>query len=153
DELVIGVDSSSTDSTERICRLYADKLFRLEPIGTSERALAWLNEQCTGDWIFRLDHDELPSTGLIKALPRLLADREYTHYWLPRRWIIGAEQVRWISQSPWWPDWQLRLFRNLPSLVSFPGHLHSDYVVQGAAGRFGKKLPSGSHPSAPRSAG
>jgi len=136
DELVIGVDSSSTDSTERICRLYADKLFRLEPIGTSERALAWLNEQCTGDWIFRLDHDELPSTGLIKALPRLLADREYTHYWLPRRWIIGAEQVRWISQSPWWPDWQLRLFRNLPSLVSFPGHLHSDYVVQGAAGRF-----------------
>ena len=54
DEIVVGVDSSSTDSTEQICRNYADKLFRLEPIGTSERALAWLNEQCAGDWILRL---------------------------------------------------------------------------------------------------
>ena len=62
DEIVIGVDRSSTDSTEDICARYADKLFRLEPIGTSERALAWLNDQCSGDWILRLDDDELPST-------------------------------------------------------------------------------------------
>jgi predicted O-methyltransferase YrrM len=136
DEIVIGIDSSSTDSTEQICREYADKIFLLEPIGTSERALAWLNDQCTGDWILRLDHDELPSSGLLEALPRLTSDREYTHYWLPRRWIFGESQSRWISQDPWWPDWQIRLFRNIRSLVSFPGHLHSDYIIQGAGGYF-----------------
>ena len=76
DEVVVGVDASSSDTTEEICARYADKLFRLEPIGTSERAIAWLNEQCTGDWILRLDDDELPSTGLVRVLP--LGDGEYT---------------------------------------------------------------------------
>jgi predicted O-methyltransferase YrrM len=136
DEVVVGVDSSSTDTTEDICAAYADKLFRLEPIGTSERALAWLNDQCSGDWILRLDHDELPSAGLVRALPHLMVDRDYTHYWLPRRWVIGRDRSRWIAQDPWWPDWQIRFFRNIRSLVSFPGQLHTDYVVQGAGGYF-----------------
>ena len=30
----------------------------------------------------------------------------------------------------------LRFFRNIPSLVSFPGQLHTDYDVQGAGGYF-----------------
>jgi predicted O-methyltransferase YrrM len=136
DEMVIGVDRSSTDATEDICAKYADKLFRLEPIGTSERALAWLNDQCSGDWILRLDDDELPSAGLIDALPRLMRDRNYTHYWLPRRWIIGGNRSRWIAEHPWWPDWQVRFLRNIRSLVSFPGQLHTDYDVQGAGGYF-----------------
>jgi MMP 1-O-methyltransferase len=134
DELVVGVDTSSSDATEQICGEYADKLFRLEPIGSSERALAWLNEQCTSDWIFRLDDDELPSTALIRALPDLLRDREYTHYALPRRWIIDDSQSSWIGQHPWWPDWQIRLFRNIRSLLTYPGHLHSECLVQGAGG-------------------
>jgi hypothetical protein len=136
DEIIIGVDRSSTDTTEDICARYADKLFRLEPIGTSERALAWLNDQCSGDWILRLDDDELPSAQFVDALPRLMRDRNYTHYWLPRRWIIGNTRSQWIAEHPWWPDWQVRFFRNLPSLVSFPGQLHTDYIVQGAGGYF-----------------
>jgi predicted O-methyltransferase YrrM len=136
DEIVVGVDTSSTDSTEDICAKYADRLFRLEPIGTSERALAWLNDQCSGDWILRLDDDELPSAAFVDALPLLMRDRNYTHYWLPRRWVIGDERSRWIAENPWWPDWQLRFFRNLPSLVTFPGRLHTDYEVQGAGGYF-----------------
>jgi predicted O-methyltransferase YrrM len=131
-EVVVGVDASSSDATEEICARYADKLFRLEPIGTSERAIAWLNEQCTGDWILRLDDDELPSTGLVRVLPRLLGDKEYTYYALPRRWIIGDAGSKWISQYPWWPEWAPRLFRNIPSLLSYPGHLHSECQVQGA---------------------
>jgi predicted O-methyltransferase YrrM len=131
-EVVVGVDASSSDATEQICGYYADKLFRLEPIGSSERAIAWLNEQCTGDWILRLDDDELPSTGLVRALPRLLGEREYTHYALPRRWIIDGSASKWIYQHPWWPDWQIRLFRNIRSLLSYPGHLHSECLVQGA---------------------
>ena len=133
DEIVIAVDSSSTDSTEEICRTYADKLFRVEPLGSGERAQAWLNEQCTGDWILRLDDDELPSAGLISAIPRLINDREMTHYWLPRRWVIGDDRARWIAQQPWWPDCQLRLFRNLPSIIRTPSRLHTSYIIQGGA--------------------
>jgi len=133
DEIVVAIDASTTDRTEEICARYADKLYRIEPVGFVERALAWLNDQCSGDWILRLDDDELPSAGLVEALPRLMRDREITHYWLQRRWVVGQDQTRWLAGLPWWPDWQPRLFRNLPSIVRVPGRVHSSYIVQGDA--------------------
>jgi hypothetical protein len=137
DELVVAVDATSSDATADIARRHADKLFRVETPTYAERALAWLNERCAGDWILRLDDDELPSAGLVAALPRLLRDREVTHYWLPRRWVAGPGCGRWLAERPWWPDWQLRLFRNIRSLVQVPGGLHTGYVVQGAGRYFG----------------
>jgi len=137
DEIVVAVDASSSDSTEAICGQYADKLFRIDwdPTHPSlEWALAWLNDQCTGDWILRLDDDELPGAEFVRAIPRLIADRDITHYWLERRWVVGQDRSRWIAQFPHWPDWQLRLFRNVRSLVRVPGVLHTSYVVQGACG-------------------
>lgn len=132
---MVGVDSSTTDETEDICVRLADKVVRLDPLGTSEAGLGWLNKQCEGDWILRLDHDELPSEALINLLPRLLADREVTHYHFPRRWVVGRNADRWIAEPPWWPDWQTRLFRNIGSIVHIPGRLHSDYVVAGCGAR------------------
>jgi hypothetical protein len=133
DEVVVAVDASSDDLTERVCHEYADKVFRVESPGYVERLLPWLNEQCEGDWILRLDDDELPSAGLIEILPALLNDREMTHYHLRRRTIIGGDRTEWIAQRPWWPDWKLRLFRNIPSIVRIPGRLHSGYEVKGAS--------------------
>ena len=133
DEVVVAVDASSEDSTERICREYADKIFRVVSPGYVERILPWLNEQCSGDWILRLDDDELPSAGLIEILPDLMNDREMTHYHLRRRTIIGEDRTEWIAQRPWWPDWKLRLFRNIPSIVRIPGRLHTGYEVKGAS--------------------
>src|SRR3954453_8614787 len=85
DEIVVAVDSASTDDTYEVCRKYADKLFLLEPLATSGYlgpGMTWLHEQCTGDWILRLDHDELPSARLVEVLPQLTEDREVTHYWI-----------------------------------------------------------------------
>jgi glycosyltransferase involved in cell wall biosynthesis len=133
DEIIVGVDASSSDDTERICASYADRVFRLEPFGGYvEPALAWLNEQCRGDWILRLDDDELISTGLVNILPELMADRDVTHHWIARRWLVGPDSNRWLGGAPWWPDWQLRLFRNISSLVRVPGQLHAPYEIQGA---------------------
>ena len=38
--------------------------------------------------------------------------------------MIGEDRTQWIAQRPWWPDWKLRLFRNIPSIVRIPGRLH-----------------------------
>jgi hypothetical protein len=133
DEVVVAVDATSGDHTESICHEWADKVFRMESPGYVERVLAWLNEQCTGDWILRLDDDELPSEALMELLPSLMEDREMTHYRLRRRTIIGENRAQWLAQRPWWPDWKLRLFRNIPSIVRVPGRLHSGYDVQGAS--------------------
>ena len=121
DEVVVAVDRTSSDGTEQICRRYADKTLNVGPIDYIEQVLAWLNDQCGGDWILRLDDDELPSAGLVTMLPGLLRDREVTHYWLRRRWVVGRDRNAWLGQRPWWPDWQLRLFKNDPALVQVPG--------------------------------
>ncbi len=133
DEVVVAVDASSNDLTERICYENADRVFSVESPGYVERILPWLNEQCKGDWILRLDDDELPSVGLIEILPALMQDREMTHYHLRRRTMIGEDRTQWIAQRPWWPDWKLRLFRNIPSIVRIPGRLHTGYEVMGAS--------------------
>ena len=63
DEVLVAVDASSNDLTQRICHENADRVFSVESPGYVERILPWLNEQCRGDWILRLDDDELPSVG------------------------------------------------------------------------------------------
>ncbi len=60
-------------------------------------------------------------------------NRLITHYWLRRRWVVGRDEATWLGGLPWWPDWQLRLFRNIPSIVRVPGRLHSSYEIQGEA--------------------
>lgn len=134
DEIVVAVDSSSTDSTEEICGRYADRLFRIEPIGLAAPAYSWLHRQCTGDWVLRVDDDEMLSVKFVEALPGLMADREVTHYWTRIRWVFG--DGRWISQHPWWPDWKLRLLRNIPSIFHVPPVVHTRVHVWGAARYF-----------------
>jgi hypothetical protein len=131
DEVVIAVDATSTDRTEAICARYADKLFRVPLAGYSGPAVHWLYRHCEGDWILRLDDDELPSEGLAAALPRLLADRDVTHYWMPIRWIVDQQRTRWIAQGPWAPEWRGRLHRNIASVVTPPALIHSGYRFLG----------------------
>ena len=133
DEIVVAVDASSTDGTEKVCGGYADKLFRVEPVGYLAPALGWLHQQCSGDWVLRLDDDELPSGRLLGALPELMQDGETTHYWLRRRWLSGQDPRCWISEHPWWPDWSLRLHRNIPSIAHVPARVHTRVEVWGAA--------------------
>lgn len=131
DEIVVAVDSSSTDDTDVVCGRYADKLFDVEPVGYAAPALNWLSLQCEGDWIIRIDDDELFSERLVAALPSLMRDREVTHYWLRRRWMV--DETRWISQRPWWTDYQLRMYRNIPSIVHVSPRVHTIADVHGAA--------------------
>src|SRR5205823_5092820 len=70
---------------------------------------------CDGDWILRVDHDETlgPGWTVRDRIVELLSDRGVTHYWVARRWAVPPGD-RFISSDPWHPDYQVRLFRNLP---------------------------------------
>ena len=46
-----------------------------------------------------------------------------THYWLTRRWLHGDARTM-LDEPPWTPDYQLRLVRNDPALLWFPGVTH-----------------------------
>jgi hypothetical protein len=122
DEIVIAADADADDERLGHYAAVADRLLRAE-VDYIERSLGWLHAQCSGDWILRLDGDELASAELIRQLPELIEARDVEQYWLPRRWLFPDES-HWLDGHPWWPDYQNRLVRNGPQL-RFSGRLHT----------------------------
>jgi len=124
-EIVVAVDSRVPESV--LDPLYggvADRLLRYEYAEPVERPFAWLHAQCSGDWILRIDSDEVPSAELLHALPDLLAVRDVHQYPLPRRWLF-EDAGHALNETPWWPDYQFRLVRNDPATLWFSGTMHS----------------------------
>jgi inositol phosphorylceramide mannosyltransferase catalytic subunit len=123
DEIVIAADASVDEETLGGYGALASRLFRIEYV-LPERHLAWLCAQCSGEWILRLDGDEVPSQALIRALPELLASRRVQQYWIPRTWLYpDAEQV--LASAPWSEDRVNRLTRN-DGTLRIRGQHHTD---------------------------
>ena len=86
---------------------------------------------CRGEWILKVDHDEELSPEWHDPVWReILSDNAPTHFWLPRRWVIAPD--KFLGREPWWPDWQLRLFRNQPAQTTFATQLHENMTITGA---------------------
>jgi hypothetical protein len=79
DEVVVGVDARAADAILAACADLIDRplIFDYEP--PPDRYYPWLHHQCSGDWILRLDDDELPGTALLELLPELARDRRRTN--------------------------------------------------------------------------
>lgn len=109
-EVIIAADSHVDEETLGGYAAVADRLFRIEFV-QPERHLAWLCSQCSGEWILRLDGDEVPSQALIRRLPELLSSRSVSQYWIPRAWLHpDAERI--LADAPWSEDFINRLMRN-----------------------------------------
>jgi glycosyltransferase involved in cell wall biosynthesis len=142
DELVIGIDDSTTDDTAAVARRYTDEIHAVSHEGfcAAKQGVPTVLEEmmarCRGDWVLSIDHDEsLSSLWRDRAYVRaLLQDRYATHYLIPRRWVVPPGD-RFISNRHWYPDYQLRLFRNLPSLIQFAQSPHDVNVVAGESRR------------------
>jgi hypothetical protein len=132
DEIVLAVDERADPRTVPVAAEFVDMLFVVPPATHMERYLGWLHGQCSGDWILRVDDDELPSEALTVALPDLIAEDEPTHYWLPRRWPHPTAS-QYIDEGSWGHDIQVRLVRALPGIWRFSGRLHTNIEVLGAS--------------------
>ena len=104
----------------------ADRVMRFEFRPPVDRPRAWLASQCAGDWLLSIDGDEVPSGAFVAALPDLVEATDVIQYWLPRRWLYPTEAT-WLAESPWWPDFQLRLLRNDATLAA-RSKLHRGFV-------------------------
>src|SRR3981081_1025257 len=64
DEIVIGVDDSSSDDSLEGARRFTDKVVAVPPALLPSRALSipFLLPYCTSDWVLRIDHDETLSS-------------------------------------------------------------------------------------------
>jgi len=122
DEVVIAADARVDEDTLGGYAALADRVFAID-YSSYERHLAWLHAQCSGDWILRLDGDELPSDAFIKRLPELLATRRVQQYWVARAWLF-PDAHRILAGEPWATDFLNRLVRN-DGTLRFTGQMHA----------------------------
>lgn len=122
-ELVVALDDRADPATEAAISGIADTVIRYRYREPVDRPLPWLFSLCKSDWILNIDDDEIPGAELLAALPELVRAEDVTHYWLLRRWLLHDEASA-IAEHPWSTDYQLRLMRNEPLLLSFPSETH-----------------------------
>lgn len=108
DEVVVVVDSGSTDRTLELARKFTDRIFTIDWrgfAGTKNFAL----EQAEGEWVFSLDADErVPEALQAEILGVVKAGGPLAAFKIPRKNYVGG---RWIRHLGWYPDYTLRLFR------------------------------------------
>jgi glycosyl transferase family 2 len=131
DQIVVGVDDASTDDTLDVARAVADIVVRFAHPRMPDPALMDVLRFARGDWILSLDDDERVDGRFPALLPELLEDERHSHYWFPRKWVVDADPPRYVRAHPWYPDWQLRLFRNDLRTVWHPVEVHEGYRVVG----------------------
>jgi hypothetical protein len=131
DEIVLAVDRSGDTSALEACADLADRRLTFELRDSPARLIGWVQHQCTGDWILRVDDDEVPSDALLAALPALASDPYPLAFHLRRHWVYPAPD-RYIASRPWSIDYQAgRLVRNLPGAWRFDGAVHTVGTVEG----------------------
>lgn len=131
DEVVVGVDADSRDATWQLASRLADTAYRFKHPDQLAAVHMLAPGYCRGDWILRLDDDEFMEPGFAAIVPELLATRIYTHYRLPRKWVVSLDPPRYLHAVPWYPDHALRLFRNDPAIIWKPPRYHSGYWITG----------------------
>jgi len=80
-----------------------------------------LKQNCTGDFIFQIDADEIPHEVMLQYLPQVLEDNPVDIIFVPRvNTVDGLTQQhidkwRWnVNEKGWvnWPDYQTRIYKN-----------------------------------------
>tara|TARA_Y100000768_G_scaffold93203_1_gene67345 strand:+ start:4620 stop:5249 length:630 start_codon:yes stop_codon:yes gene_type:complete len=82
----------------------------------------YLTSQCSKDFIFQIDADEVPHRLLLESLPLLLENNPTNEvYLVPRVNTVKGllpehiEKWKWkVDRNGWvnWPDYQLRIYKN-----------------------------------------
>jgi hypothetical protein len=126
DEIVVAIDDRTDPALLGLAAELADHAFRVPYADPPERTFAWLHEQTSGDWVFRIDDDEAPSQALLDLLSAPPFD--VTHCFVRRRWLW---REGYLDAFPWRPDWQLRFARR--EALQFPGLMHVPARASGPA--------------------
>lgn len=131
-EIVLSADDRVEPDWVDGYRQIADRVVTVPFPGNFGLMYAWMREQCAGEWILQLDLDEVPARALAGEVAATIAAGDVTHAWVPRRWL-HPDAATFLAQWPWRPDYALRLLRNDPLLLRFPGMLHCTVRALGPA--------------------
>jgi hypothetical protein len=127
DELVLILDNYDISIFNKLLS-YADKVVQIPGKGSFEAYSKDILRHCSKDWIFRIDDDEtLNAECTREILQNYISDRTVMSYWIPRKWYINEHE--YIVNAPWFPDYQMRLYRNLPGAITLPTRIHEPTLI------------------------
>ena len=85
-----------------------------------------LTKECSGDFIFQIDADEIPNEGLMKMIHWLIhSNKEIDVFLVPRENFVTGITDEYVQQCRWikdefarinYPDFQWRIYRNSESI-------------------------------------
>jgi hypothetical protein len=90
----------------------------------------FMNDKCTGDYIFQIDADEIPEDFLVRNLNVILEHNPVDLLIGPRKNFVQGITESHIKEWGWvvneqgwvnWPDGQKRIYRNNPN-IKWTGH-------------------------------
>ncbi|KKR27849.1 MAG: Glycosyl transferase family 2 [Candidatus Woesebacteria bacterium GW2011_GWA1_39_8] len=133
DEVVV-VDMKSDDNTTQIATKFGAKVFEHPRAGYVEPARNYAISKTSGNWILILDADEELSADLKAEIARVIKSKEADYFRIPRKNFIFG---KWIKHSRWWPDYNIRLFKQ--GCVSWSEVIHSVPMTTGIGKDFDDK--------------
>ncbi len=105
DEVLVIIDSSSSDGTEKISRKLGARVFIKKWNGYSNQKNYAIGE-ARNDWILSIDADEIVTSKLSQEIKNLVVDKD--GYFIPFRNYLGNS---WLKHGGLYPDYHLRLFK------------------------------------------
>ena len=123
DEIVILVDNTkaSKELTMVLAHYTGLRIFSRAFANDFSHHKNYLNSKCTGEYIFNIDADEIPTEHFIKNLKETIAKDRADLYFVPRiniclgqtdaflkRHSFSTNEIGWVN----WPDHQGRVYRN-----------------------------------------
>ena len=129
DEIVVQCDQGNTiNEVYKVLGEFKNKIKIIEyPLkGDFASFINNLKNNCTKEWIFQIDADEIPHESLITNLKDLLKLNPTTELFLvPRvntvkgltqehinKWRWNVNEKNWVN----WPDYQTRILQNSPKI-------------------------------------
>jgi len=140
DEIVV-INNSSTDKTEQIAKKYTNNVFtqKNDPLRIDLQKNFGF-EKATSDFILSIDADEVVSEELALEIKNILEHPSQIEYidgfWIPRKNIIFG---KWIENTGWYPDYQLRLFRKGKGKYGAK-HVHEHLQIEGQTAKLKEHL-------------
>tara|TARA_B100001778_G_scaffold229278_1_gene190651 strand:+ start:178 stop:840 length:663 start_codon:yes stop_codon:yes gene_type:complete len=124
DEINILIDTAHvTENVKNVLEYFSDKIVTCERDfdGNFAEHRNFHITQCSGDYIFMIDPDEIPKEFLIQNLKKLITDLNGELIMVPRINVCPGFTDEWIkkcnfrtNEFDWinWPDYQGRIFKN-----------------------------------------
>ena len=123
---IVLMDMESSDRTVEISKEFGAEIYHHPQVGYVEPARNKALSLAKQPWVLLLDADESVSETLKEYLEGVIETQSADYVRLPRLNLIFGKFQKY---GGWWPDYNVRFFRN--GMVEWQDQIHSQPITQG----------------------